>query len=123
MRQQLREAPGPRCSEQAPLSPSAAAGTWICRAAGAIPGDGAVPEILPQPPPAKCCNSSVVIPAWCCDTDAWREMQAPASSHSRGCCSSLARSGSRSRGLVRAQPRLFLARLDERENAAGRVQL
>lgn len=45
-------------------------------------------EILPLPPPAKCCNPSVVIPAWCCDTDAQREIQAPASSHSRGCCSS-----------------------------------
>lgn len=54
------------------------------------PGGWGCAEIPPQPPPAKCCNSSVVIPAWCCDTDAWREIQAPASSHSRGCCSSLA---------------------------------
>lgn len=48
MRQQLGEAPGPRCSEQAPLSPSAAAGTWICRVAGIIPGDGAAPRSLPS---------------------------------------------------------------------------
>lgn len=48
MRQQLREAPGPRCSEQAPLSPSAAAGTWICCVAGEIPGDGAVLRHFPE---------------------------------------------------------------------------
>lgn len=60
------------------------------RVAGAIPGERAgCAGIPPQPLPAKCCNSSAVIPAWCCDTDARREIQAPASSHSRGCCSSL----------------------------------
>lgn len=109
MRQQLREAPGPRCSAQ-PIcccrAPDLPRGRSNPRRSGA--------EILPQPLPAKCCNSSVVIPAWCCDTDAWREIQAPASSHSRGCCS---------RALVRAQPRLLLAPLDERENAAGGEEL
>lgn len=80
-------------------------------------------QALPRALPAKCCNPCAAIPAWCCDTDAGSEIQAPASSHSRGRCSSLARSGSRSRGLVRAQPRLFLAPLGERENAAGRAEL
>lgn len=113
----------------APLLRAGPAQPICCRRNPALPPGRNSPrragcaEILPQPRPAKCCDSSVVIPAWCCDTDAWREIQAPASSHSRGCCSSLARSGSRSRGLVRAQPRLFVARLDERENAAGREEL
>lgn len=80
-------------------------------------------QALPRALPAKCCNPCAAIPAWCCDTDAGSEIQAPASSHSRGRCSSLARSGSRSRGLVRAQPRLFLAPLGECENAAGRAEL
>lgn len=90
MRQQLGEAPGPRRSERAPLSPSAAVRDLDLPRGTDNPRGWGRAEIPPQPPPAKCCHSSVVIPARCCDTDAGREIRAPASSHSRGCCSSLA---------------------------------